>query len=195
MFSFFNQVIFRNLLPQFCFLCGHPSDQAICAACLADLPRQRRGCYHCATPLWGSHSKICPRCQTNKPPFTQTRSVFFYHYPVTTLILAAKFGGNFALLHILGDLMATTLPTTIYPDVLIPVPLHRRRYHQRGYNQASILAKRISAMTAIPVAEKACRRIRYTPLAVNRSSSQNQFTGGLSSRDFIPRLAPYCAYR
>lgn len=48
------------------------------------------------------------------------------------------------------------------PDVLIPVPLHRRRKRQRGYNQAEVLAKRLSELTGIPMREDLVKRWKYT---------------------------------
>jgi ComF family protein len=47
-------------------------------------------------------------------------------------------------------------------DVLIPVPLHRRRQRERGYNQSALLAARFGASTQIPVRRDVLRRHRYT---------------------------------
>jgi competence protein ComFC len=49
-------------------------------------------------------------------------------------------------------------------DFLLPVPLHRTRYSERGYNQSEMLAKGISSVTKIPVAKRRwLKRIRQTP--------------------------------
>jgi len=49
-------------------------------------------------------------------------------------------------------------------DYLVPVPLHRTRYSERGYNQSEMLAKGMSSGSNIPVANrKWLRRIRQTP--------------------------------
>lgn len=42
--------------------------------------------------------------------------------------------------------------------VLVPIPLHKARYRKRGYNQASILAKKLSQKLGIPVVEMLERR-------------------------------------
>lgn len=48
------------------------------------------------------------------------------------------------------------------PDVLIPVPVHRLRRMQRGYNQAELLAKGIGAALGIPVVTDLLLRKRST---------------------------------
>lgn len=47
-------------------------------------------------------------------------------------------------------------------DVLIPVPLHKKRKRKRGYNQAEILAKELGRITGIPVETKSVIRVRHT---------------------------------
>jgi ComF family protein len=45
-------------------------------------------------------------------------------------------------------------------DCLVPVPLHWKRERERGFNQAAVLAQNVSAVTGIPVIERAlCRRV------------------------------------
>jgi ComF family protein len=47
-------------------------------------------------------------------------------------------------------------------DVLIPIPLHKRKYRERGYNQAELIAKGISAVVGIPVQSDVISRAKYT---------------------------------
>jgi ComF family protein len=65
---------------------------------------------------------------------------------VREAIHAFKFGGKRALADPLGDLLAETRP--VLPpgplDLLVPVPLHRRRERDRGFNQSWLLARRLA---------------------------------------------------
>ncbi|HUN65733.1 MAG TPA: ComF family protein [Bacteroidota bacterium] len=48
------------------------------------------------------------------------------------------------------------------PDLLIPVPLHKRKKRERGYNQSDLLAQGVSGTAGVPVAAGLLRRSRYT---------------------------------
>jgi ComF family protein len=47
-------------------------------------------------------------------------------------------------------------------DVIIPVPLHKRRLRERGYNQSALLADRLGTALQVPVLHNALYRNRYT---------------------------------
>ena len=58
---------------------------------------------------------------------------------------------------ILGDTLRK-----LNADALIPVPIHRRRLNRRGYNQAEVLARALSAYINVPVINDCVIRQKYT---------------------------------
>jgi ComF family protein len=63
----------------------------------------------------------------------------------------------------LGEmLVAFWLRAPLSVDVLVPVPLHRRRQKERGYNQAELLARELGNALGIRVACDILCRTRYT---------------------------------
>ncbi|CAN0587809.1 unnamed protein product, partial [Laminaria digitata] len=66
-----------------------------------------------------------------------------------------------------GDLLADA-------DLLVPVPLHRRRLIARRYNQAALMAQALGRTSGLPVAVDALRRIRATPSQGRMSRSQRE---------------------
>ena len=58
--------------------------------------------------------------------------------------------------------------------LIIPVPLSRRKIRERGYNQASSIARGVSLVTAIPVAEEALLRIVDGPSQTSLSREERR---------------------
>jgi ComF family protein len=62
----------------------------------------------------------------------------------------------------------------IQADALIPVPLHKKRYRARGYNQAHVLAKSISRLSGIPVYSRLVFRVKNTAPMKELTATQRQ---------------------
>jgi ComF family protein len=71
-------------------------------------------------------------------------------------------------------------------EVLVPVPLHRKRWRERGYNQSGLLARGLSRLTSLPVVDDCLVRQRYTPpqaRTANVSERQSNVTAAFTCRD------------
>lgn len=151
------------LLPQSCLLCGVHSGRALlCAACAADLPRlPATRCAVCAVPVDGP---LCGACMAHPPRYDGVTAVFIYQHPLDALIHAFKYGGNLALAMLLGDALGQTVAATRTErtDLIIPMPLSAQRLRERGFNQALEIARRVSRITGIAVANGICRKVAET---------------------------------
>ncbi|MDZ7751684.1 MAG: ComF family protein [Gammaproteobacteria bacterium] len=90
--------------------------------------------------------------------------MFSYECPVRALITAFKFHQGLPEGRVLASLFAFAMARTLDapPDMLVPVPLHRGRLRERGYNQAYILAKALAKEMGIPVQDRGVQRVRDT---------------------------------
>jgi len=80
----------------------------------------------------------------------------------------------------LADLVTEALPESPNIDALIPMPLHWRRFWQRGYNQCELLAHTLEKKTGLPMARR-LKRVNYrSPQHQARSKQQR----ALSAEDF-----------
>ncbi|VUZ84950.1 DNA utilization protein GntX [Candidatus Methylomirabilis lanthanidiphila] len=80
-------------------------------------------------------------------------------------ILLLKYGGRRTLGRHLGRLMVETAGRLLDPrefDLLIPVPLHRRRERARGFNQATLLAREVGRGFGLDVDGRVLKRVRAT---------------------------------
>jgi ComF family protein len=48
-------------------------------------------------------------------------------------------------------------------DTMVPVPLHRKRLRERGYNQSQLLAQELGKLINVPVVTDVLVRLRHTP--------------------------------
>lgn len=154
--------LYSNLLPVQCLLCGaHSNNHTLCPDCINDFPKLGNCCPRCATPL--SLTTSCGSCLTQPPEQNSSMSLFAYQNPIDRLIADFKYHDKLYLTEVFADLMAQQLKHQPLPHLLIPIPLHRRRLRQRGYNQAFELGKVLSHKLNIPISKDILIRSRDTP--------------------------------
>lgn len=161
-------IIQDYLLPPTCILCGNPGFGSldICETCHNRLPRNNPCCYRCAEIFATAIAvpALCGRCLGKTPAFDETYAPFIHQEEIRHLITGLKFGAQFKNARLLGNLLAEHLQKTAEkPDCIIPVPLHKSRYHQRGFNQALEIARTVSKTLQIPIDFSSCTRHKDTP--------------------------------
>ncbi|UAA38886.1 ComF family protein [Paraneptunicella aestuarii] len=86
-----------------------------------------------------------------------------YQWPISKLIKDLKFSKKLLLADYLADLIAQQItfyssPQDSIPEVIIPMPIHYKRYRARKYNQSYLIAKRLGLKLALPVLSDICSR-------------------------------------
>ena len=154
------------VLPSRCLLCGAPGAHGrdLCAGCSGDLLPNRPCCPRCALPL-AVAAPACGECLGSDPPFTAAWVPFRYAHPLDLLEARFKFHADLAAGRVLASLMIERLAADgpARPQLVVPVPLHRTRLGQRGYNQALELARPLAQASGIPLRDDLLRRVRATP--------------------------------
>ena len=153
------------LLPPRCVLCGSPATRScLCEACKSDLPWIASQCLQCGLPLNTINDEICGQCIGNTPPFTRTLAALKYQFPADRLVQSFKFSRQLVAGRILSRIMCERAIRTGIdrPGAIIPIPLHRRRLVQRGFNQAYERGADISRQLNVPLLATALRRRRNT---------------------------------
>ena len=157
--------LLQRLYPPRCAFCNGPVTRGYwCCLCDSYLPRMPVACWRCAAPLPADCPSVgmCGACQSSPPPFIRTCAAFAYEFPVNTALKAMKFSRQ---LHYVPAFSAALLPLITMElqdvDALLPVPLHRWRHLQRGFNQAAELCRPLARTTGLRVLRNV-RRIRAT---------------------------------
>lgn len=145
-----------------------------------------RFCIHCKTKLNLMESTLCKECfSTIKFPsedkmisefkrkfeehkiITQFKSLFLFENdsPIQTVLHNLKYENKFMLGKYIGSLINDYLAEDIYTwkaDYIIPVPLHKLKKAQRGYNQSQFIVNEIGKLLKIKTKPTFIKRIKYT---------------------------------
>ncbi len=107
---------------------------------------------------------MCGQCTQQPPSYDRALALLRYAYPADHLIQRLKFNAQLYLAHLLGERLAQHVArhVTQLPQVIIPVPLHRARLRERGFNQALELARPIAHRLGVPLDYRNCARVRAT---------------------------------
>lgn len=151
------------LFPPFCCDCGKLGCE-ICPDCWKKIAviNQNLIC-----PICGDISPqktICASCGSNtKPAFFQMRSWGIYSGVLKKAIQRLKFERGFGVIPYLIPVCVEFISSLhISIDLIIPVPLSKKRLKERGYNQSDLIANSISKRLGMPYSLKSLTRIKST---------------------------------
>jgi ComF family protein len=144
----------------------------ICEECLASFaPVPEKSCSVCGSPLpgWtaGEEEPLqCEVCRNRTYAFDRARSFGMYDDTLVRAILLLKFDR----IEPLGAWFAGRLAEIVRreseflaADLVVPVPLHRQRERERGYNQADLIARPLAKRLKLPYKAVLLMRTRPRP--------------------------------
>ena len=146
-----------------------------------------KSCAGCHTILLSDELVICTQCRHEIPltnhhnieenevfqklygriPLEFGAALFYFHKKgiVQEMMHQLKYKGHQEIGAIVGDWYASELKD-LEPikniDYIIPVPLHKRRLRERGYNQVTTFGKALAQHLSIPFDENVLHRTLYT---------------------------------
>jgi ComF family protein len=120
------------------------------------------GCSVCGLPLQATDSTICALCLAKPPRITRTRAAVAYDELSRSLAIRLKYGRKVAIARTMARYMAPLVGSSDDP-LLVPVPLHRVRLWERGFNQSALVARELSRRLNIASDPFLLRRTKRTP--------------------------------
>ncbi|MBQ2508192.1 MAG: ComF family protein [Bacteroidales bacterium] len=150
------------LFPRICPACERTllsGEESLCTACQSRLP---------LTGFSGTPLNLAEQRLLGRIPFDAASA--YLHFDAADVsrdtVHNIKYHGNIRLAHALGQCMGRDLLQSDRfgsLDAIVPVPLHRRREHHRGFNQSEALARGMADIMHLPVLTRHLVRIRNTP--------------------------------
>ena len=173
------------LFPQHCVGCGKEGE-FLCYSCRQSLPRITPPlCPRCGRPQ--PSGILCPSCVSWSAKIDGIRSPFRFDGAMREAIHQLKYRNLRALAVPLAKLLQDYLITDPVPaEVLVPVPLHRKRLRERGYNQSSLLARQLGKLANLPVVDDCLIRQRHAPPQARTATveeRQSHVTDAFACRD------------
>ena len=161
-----------------CFVCGiETSDLGICDSCYAKLPFIKGNiCQKCGGEKLGS-GKVCLDCKGRDYYFHKNYSIFHYEDNMQKYILSFKNGGR----KYLGETFSKFIKNYLRHiklefDIIIPVPIHKNRIKERGFNQSEVLCQSLDEFV---VDNSVFKRVKDTPhqTGLNRENREENLEG------------------
>jgi ComF family protein len=152
------------LFPAPCRLCGEILSEAsripICRSCLDQItswnaplcPRCGRP-FASATAVTGIARPLCHGCRRGLYDFDFARSYGAYGQVMAGAVVMLKYERVTPLAELFGDWLVPIIHASepeIRANVIVPVPLHRKRQRERGYNQAELIARALARKLHLP---------------------------------------------
>jgi len=161
------------IFPVACILCRSQVLErrwgAACPRCWESLrPVTAPICTKCGIPGIVIEGE-CGRCRTGEHVFDFARSAVFFNDTAREIVHHLKYADRVSLARPIGRILREILQREGFQGTrLIPVPLHRSRQRERGFNQAELIAREL----ALSVDTRSIRRRKKTPTQTGLSRSE-----------------------
>ena len=182
------------ILPIHCLGCGLEG-KFLCSSCTTTFPRlELPYCNVCSVP--GTHG-VCHACRQQSrfsiDCLSGIRAPYLMEGLVRDAVHAFKYRNYKVAAPQLSELLAEYLGQHLLPgNALFPVPLHRKKLRERGYNQAVLLARELSKRIDLPVAERLLVRTRNSPSqahSIDSAERRENTEGAFACRGRVDGLA------
>lgn len=158
------------IFPPLCVVCKGKDINFLCEKCKKSIEFIKDNfCYLCGDKAQGKITPraTCGKCRQERIYFTQGRSVARYSGTLKEIIHKFKYHQKKYLAKVLGNLMVDYLKDDFWidiknVDIIIPIPLHRKRERERGFNQSELLGKNIASYFKIEILSNVLFRTKET---------------------------------
>lgn len=181
-----------------CFSCGSniPWKTHLCHECKDSLPYVTSPkCLICSLPLITNKADICGECLSEPKYFNFLITPFYYGKIISGLIQNFKFHRDLAAGKLISGFLAEYLKIFYldqkFPELIIPVPLFKKRLRKRGFNQAYLISKWVRKKLKInsPIGLKYIRRTRPTNAQINLNR-QERLENLKQAFEYISKINP-----
>ena len=167
MISFWSRLL-DLISPRLCVVCGNRlavTEEVVCSKCYLHLPRTDFG--------HDLYENVMAKLFWGQIKLEKATALFYYepHAETVQILYEMKYKSHPEIGVVMGRMMAKELMKSgLFEDIdaLVPVPLAKKREHERGYNQSLELAKGVSEVTQLPIANQVVKRTKFVDSQTHR---------------------------
>jgi len=140
-----------------------PRDMLLCRLCQSLFETISSPICKCCGIPTEKEVERCVSCFGKGFSFAQNRATFLYDELMRDLLHELKFRQNKQIAHSLGKLWAMHIQLSTSDVILVPLPMHKKKQQERGFNQAEILTQYLSQQLGIPMENVLLRTVDTPP--------------------------------
>jgi ComF family protein len=160
--------LFSLFYPNECAICGnslHRNEKCLCLECFYSMPETN---YHL------TRDNMLTKLFWGKIPLESAAAFYYFSKggKVQKLIHKMKYKGHKEIGEYLGTAYGAILSKSEFfrnIDVILPVPLYKKKERKRGYNQSTWFARGLSQSMKIPFNDTELHRIRHSDTQTNKN--------------------------
>jgi competence protein ComFC len=161
------------IFPPTCSGCGKNGERW-CSSCdLLLIPLHSQICLFCGYPI--DSGEICEKCKNDRPSYTKLRSIYTYQGELRNALHRLKYNNDLGVGEIMGKKCSEYLSLLKWDvDLILPVPLGKKRRRERGYNQSALIAFPLAIILNIPYSSKAILRKKETVTQIEFNAEERK---------------------
>ena len=179
-FSALRELLLDTFFPSFCINCGREQSY-LCQDCFALIDIVvRQYCPFCPRPTVVLDGRTCQRCQPSHALAGLFCAASYDNRIVKTMVHRCKYAPYIKSLSkplaslILAHLIQINKLACVKEYICIPIPLHKRKHKQRGFNQAELIAKELSTVLLSTMLNDVLVKTKSTPAQVTLKKEQRK---------------------
>lgn len=163
-------LLLETVFPKICIGCGSEGD-FLCGNCFKQIPRQKKQCCPLCYEV-NEFGLVCEECNTSSNEYFLDGLIAACEFREKSLVQKSVHIFKYEFVESLGEKLSELLIETakksylsgfLAESIICPVPLHKNRFRWRGFNQAEILAKNLSAKTGLKIENILKRKLFKKP--------------------------------
>ncbi len=134
-------------------------------------------CKKCGKPIENEQEEYCYDCEKHKRQYVQGKALWLYKGKMKQSMYRFKYQNRREYAHFYSSELVRVYGEWIRRqgiEAIVPIPLHRTKKQQRGYNQAELVAEEIGRQMGLPVYDNLLKRVRKTKVQKNLSDTERK---------------------